>query len=189
MTLQTAERTIANYTEKLSALNSLSVLHAIYAFQIVLKEYEFSDPGPKRILTVMLERIYTHEESVRALPEGNKFGIKHLALSIKLIECFFELQNNTGTNFGKNSADSFETIVSAQKMALEERISGIASVAQNQGDVIGLLAEYLVTADSQYNNSMLYPEKIYLRDEIADRSATFAIAASVIRQNSELSKP
>jgi hypothetical protein len=187
MTLQASERTIANYSEKLSSLNSLSVLHSIYAFQVVLKEYDFSDPEQKRILTALLERIYTHEESVRASPEGNKFGIKHLALSIKLIECFFEVQNEVGANLGINSADSFETIVSAHKMALVQRISGIASVTQNQGDVIGLLSEYLVTADSQYKNPILYPEKIYLRDEIADRSATFAIAAFVINRNSELS--
>lgn len=186
MTFQVSERTIDNYFKKLAALNSLSVLHAIYAFQVVLKEFELSTPGERQILNEMLERVYKQEDSIRALPEGNKFGLEHLATSQKLIEAFFAMQHDTSASLGNATSDGYDQIISSQRISLSNYILKYSSVSRNREDIIGLIAEYLVTVDSQYNNPILYPEKIYLRDEIADRSAAFAVAAFVMNQYSQM---
>jgi hypothetical protein len=180
VTLQVSERNVKNYKEKLSNLNSLSVLHAINAFQVILREFDLLDQEQKSAISGILEKTYAHEDSIRALPEGNRFGIEHLHQSEMLIDAFFSIQKDAQGNLDSTTTQNFERIVSNQRIAFSNFLLKNFTSTRNHSGVSELIAEYLVAVDSQYTNPTLFPEKIYLRDETADRTAAFVLAAFVM---------
>jgi hypothetical protein len=186
MTLQKTNESIANYSQKLMLLNSLSVLHAIYAFQSVLMQNKTSVLEGIPSLEESLRESYAREESLRATPEGNHFGLQNVALAQGLINFFFETQAITLAMPQNSAADSFNEIARVHQEYLATSILESSFLVERNQLLAGLIAEYLVTIDGQYGNPTLFPAIPYIIDEFADRAAAFAVAAFVIANTNEI---
>jgi len=180
VTSQMSDRTFDTYCEKLLSLNSLSVMHAIYALRVVLEEFDQLEADDKQILDEMLQRTYENENSVRALPEGNKFGLEHIEMSKKLLETFIAIQSTTVSSDSGPEIQAFEHVLASHRVSLANYLLRNLPQTRSRSFTAELIAEFLVTVDSQYTNPVLFPNKVYIVDEIADRAAAFALAAFVL---------
>lgn len=182
------ESEIKQYQSKLKNLNSLSVIITATAFLRILEMHSQNIKCQTEDFLskarAILQDIVSHGEQIRATFEGNKFGSISIESNKDLIRNFFEFQDNSQKNLELNvsKVDEFENITNE----LRHRVANylyLDLASKNSSwskilieEVTSLLADFLVTVDSQYSNTELFPPQIYINSELDNRVAAFPLA-------------
>ena len=162
------------------------------ALRRIISEYQLRDQAEDITFyeesKAIIDEIIAHEESVRCTSDGNSYETERKNENAKVVAFFFETQASISTDKTKHGSLNFEDLVSAHKEVIREYLFNLLltgdDLSQNTqvNKSFDICSDYLVQVDSSFSNKFLFPNVIYLHDELEDRVAAFPIALNYLRK-------